>query len=111
MEIVWSVCCVSQNGEVGSVPLASPVDGFEVPVGPEDQVVEHGDGEHVRHLSGHRPPRKKKQPNSFNFQSMKSCCIKHCVTKKTRKSVAVQNKVYSSVKRIVLEKIDKTGLP
>ena len=50
VQIIGPVRCIPQNGEVGAVPLVCPVDGLQVPVGPEDEVVKDGDGEHVRYF-------------------------------------------------------------
>ena len=49
VQVVGSVGRVPEQRVVVAGPLVRSIDRFEVPVGPEDEIVEDGDGEHVRH--------------------------------------------------------------
>ena len=48
VEIVRPVRRVTQHGVVGARPFVCPTDGLQIPVSPEDEIVENGDGENVR---------------------------------------------------------------
>ncbi len=52
VEIVGSVRRVTQHHVVLSRPLIGPADGLQVPIGPEDEIIEDGDGEDVWDFQG-----------------------------------------------------------